>query len=238
VDEPHVDVAAQDVAATTAAPEVWRLRYPGGATDAESLAVAPNGTPYIVTKSLLGASTVYSAPRRADGGRVQQLRQISSVHFAFTGTPGPFAPAGEMAATGADISRDGSLLTVRTYTDAYVWRIRDGDVAAAVRTKPVRLALPEQPQGEGIAFAGSRLLVDSEQVGSAVYSVPIPAAVTRQPTSAATTPSARSPVDRAERGGGAFISRRLLFVAVIGLVGLTLLVVVSVGPGGRRGRRS
>ncbi|MDT4932142.1 MAG: hypothetical protein QOK11_34 [Pseudonocardiales bacterium] len=193
VDEPRVDPTRRDVAVPSSPAEVWRLRYPDGAVDAESLAVAPDGTPYVVTKSLLGSSTVFAAPRQARAGRIQQLRRLGSIQFALTSTPGPFSLAGHLMATGADVSRDGSLLTVRTYTDAYLWRLRGGDVAAGLRRAPVRVALPEQPQGEGIAIAGSRLLVDSERAGSAVYAVPIPATLRTSAPPAGAPPETRAP---------------------------------------------
>ena len=63
---------------------------------------------------------------------------------------------------------------VRTYTDAYLWRVAGDDVAAALRRAPFRFALPLEQQGEGIAFDGDRLLVDSEGLASPVYAVPLP----------------------------------------------------------------
>jgi DNA-binding beta-propeller fold protein YncE len=161
-------------------PEVWRLRYPDGPHDAESLAVAPGGTAVIVTKSVLGSSAVYAVPARPGG--VQTLRRIGEIRFAFTGTPGGPNIAGQLTATGAAFSRDGTLLAVRTYTDAYLWRVVDGDVAAALHAAPVRVALPPQPQGEGIAVDGSRLLVNSEGRRSAVYAVPLPHVAVRSPS--------------------------------------------------------
>ncbi len=173
VDEPRPGTAV-------GRPEVWRLRYPDGPHDAESLAVAPGGAAFIVTKSLLGSSAVYTVPARPGG--VQTLRKIGEIRFALTGTPGGPNVVGELAATGAAFSRDGTVLAVRTYTDAYLWRVAHGDVAAALRAAPVRVPLPAQPQGEGIAVAGSRLLIDSEGRGSAVYAVPRPAAAVTSPT--------------------------------------------------------
>ena len=188
VDEPHVDRTRSDVAARTSGPQLWRLRYPAGASDAESLAVSPTGAAYVITKSLSGSSTVYAVPARPDPTRVQVLREIGSVRFGFTATPGGPSVIGRLAATAADLSRDGRLLAVRTYTDAYLWRVHGDDVAAALRTAPVRIALPAEPQGEGIAFDGARLLVDSEHVGSAVYAVAVPAVL-----SAPTAPTGASP---------------------------------------------
>lgn len=175
VDEPHVDHAFAGAELDSGPAQVWRLRYPGRPVDAESLAVSPAGVPYVVSKSVLGASTVYSAPARPPAG-VGTLTTVGEIRFSLTGTPGPFGPLGQLAATGADLSRDGRLFTVRTYTDAYLWQVSGGDLAAALRERPGRLALPRQPQGEAICFDGGQLLVASEGVGTTVYSVPLPEA--------------------------------------------------------------
>jgi hypothetical protein len=79
-------------------------------------------------------------------------------------------------ATGAALSPDGTILVVRTYTDAFLWHVPGNDVARALRAEPVRIALPLQPQGEGIGFDGDQLVLDSEGRGSAVLAVPLPAA--------------------------------------------------------------
>jgi hypothetical protein len=82
--------------------------------------------------------------------------------------------AGELTATGATISADGSLLAVRTYSDAYVWRLTRGDVAAAVLGRAARIALPRQQQGEGICVRSGRLLLSSEGRHAPVLAVPVP----------------------------------------------------------------
>src|SRR5262249_48555955 len=116
VDEPRGDAAGQ--------PAVWRPAPPGGPHDAGALAVAPGGAAFIVTKSLLGSSAVYAVPARPGG--VQTLRKIAEIRFRLTGTPGGPNLVGQLTATGAAFSRDGKVLAVRTYTDAYVWRGGDG----------------------------------------------------------------------------------------------------------------
>jgi hypothetical protein len=194
VDEPTVEHARHDVKISTARPDVWRLRYPSGPADAESLAVSPQGVPYVVTKSLDGSSGVYAA---APTPGTHTLRSVGTIRFAFTGTPGPYAPIGQLTATGADLSRDGSWFVVRTYTDAYLWPVADDNLGAALRSPPTRIALPRQPQGEGICFAGAALLIDSETVGSTVYRLSVARLVsqpstpvhTRQPSTSAQPPT-------------------------------------------------
>jgi outer membrane protein assembly factor BamB len=194
VDEPVVDRHRSGLELTTAEPSVWRLRYPDGPVDAEALAVAPDGASYVVTKSFLGESAVYAVPTTADPTRVQTLRRVAAIRFSTTDTPGGPSVIGQLTATGAAISADGRVLAVRTYTDAYLWPVSRGDIAAALHGSPLRLALPEQRQGEGVAVRGSTLLVDSEGVGSTVYAVPTPALPIRSgapvSTAAANEPNA------------------------------------------------
>jgi hypothetical protein len=189
VGEPIVDRSRRDVAAVTASPSVWRLRYPDGPIDAEGLAVAPGGAAYVVTKSILGVSLVYAVPAAPDASHVQTLRAAGRIEFRATGTPGGPNVLGQLTATGAALSPDGRTLVVRTYTDAYLWTVTGGNVAAALVRPPVRIALPAQPQGEGIAFSGATVLIDSEGVDSTVYAVPTPAPSTPASTASPATPS-------------------------------------------------
>lgn len=193
VDEPVVDRARHDVVAPTGRPDVWRLRYPSGPVDAESLAVSPHGVPYLVTKALDGNSAVYAAPSSPDASRVRTLTRIATIRFTFTGTPGPYAPIGQLTATGAALSQDGTRFAVRTYTDAYLWQLHDGDLAAALHRRPLRIALPRQPQGEGICFAGAKLLIDSEGKDSVVYRVPVPVPAPAPRTSTSPPTASRQP---------------------------------------------
>jgi hypothetical protein len=115
------------------------------------------------------------------------------------------------------MSRDGSILVVRTYSDAYVWSGHGGDVAAALAGRPATIALPGQPQGEGVAVDGARLLLDSEGPGSDVLSVPLPlppAAGSSVPAHGSATPrpsgAARSHPRAADRVRAAVASAAVL----------------------------
>jgi hypothetical protein len=240
VDEPAVDRSASGSTRTTTTPQIWRLRYPSGPSNAESLAVAPGGAAYIVTKSVFGQSRVYAVPPKPDPNGVQTLKQIGGISFSITGSPDPFAPIGELTATGAALSRDGSLLVVRTYADAYLWRVANSNVAAALRTPTERIALPLQPQGEGVTFDGPSLLTDSEKAGSAVYSVPLPAALT-VPVAPRTTPAesrVRS-AGRSSSSGASAGSQRSAFggtAARAGFVAGAVLLMVALWAGLSRRR--
>jgi hypothetical protein len=76
------------------------------------------------------------------------------------------------------VAPDGTRLALRTYTDAYLWSMPDGDVAGALRSgRPERIPLPATAQGEGIAFAadGRSLLTSTEGLPAAVHIVPLSA---------------------------------------------------------------
>ena len=61
--------------------------------------------------------------------------------------------AGSILVTGGAVSADGRVVAVRTYTDVYLYPAPDGDIAAALTgATPVRVPMPNQPQGEAIAF--------------------------------------------------------------------------------------
>lgn len=203
--------------------QVWRLRYPDGSHDAESLAVTPQGTGYVVSKSVLGTSGVYRVPAEPSP-HVATMRRVATVRFRADGAPNRFGLAGDLLATGAAVSPDGRLLAIRTYGAAYVWRVGAGGVAAALHRAPVHVPLPSQPQGEGVTFAGHRLLVDSEGRGSAVYAVALPArlfARTAAPSGTASgspNPSKRAPHAPAKQGrsAGAIVVGVVILVLVIG----------------------
>jgi hypothetical protein len=166
---------------------VYRLTYPDGPHDAEALLLAPDGTPYLVTKEILGASGVYRpAAALVDGGTVG-MDKVAAVNMTFTGTiGGPVGQAGQLLVTGGAVARDGSAVALRTYTDAYVWALTGSDVPNALAAAPVRIPLPDSPQGEAISFTGDsrNLLVASEGLPSDVTVVPLVA----ETVAAATTP--------------------------------------------------
>ncbi len=177
---------------------LYRLTYPDGPHDAEALLLAPDGTPYLVTKEVLGASHVYRpAAPPVDGGTVA-LADVGTVTFTLTGTPGgPVGRAGQLLVTGGAVARDGSRIALRTYTDAYVWPLAGTDVPGALAGEPVRIALPEAPQGEALSFTadGSALLVAGEGVPGDVTLVPVPAATAPSSVSSPVPSSAPGAAD-------------------------------------------
>jgi hypothetical protein len=159
---------------------VYRLTYPDGPHDAEALLLAPDGTPFIVTKEVLGASGVYRPRSKLVAGGTVGLDKVSTVKVTLTGTPGgPVGRAGQLMITGGAVASNGSRVALRTYTDAYVWPLTASDVVSALSVRPIRIPLPPSPQGEAISFTadGTQLVVASEGLPSAVTVVPVPVPV-------------------------------------------------------------
>lgn len=193
VAEPRIAPSDRNRVVRTARAEEWRLRYPDGPVDAESLAVTPGGTAYLVTKSLFGASRVYRVPARPDRSRVQVLERVGSIVFRPNSLGTPIAQVEALTATSAALSSDGSILVVRTYPDAYLWRVTGNDVATALTHTPVRVRLPDERQGEGVTVDGDRLLLDTEGKGQPVLSVPLPPVPAAGPPRSASSPRAGAP---------------------------------------------
>lgn len=153
--------------------QLHRLTYPDGPHDAETLLIQRDGVPLIVTKEVLAANGIYrpvggtSLDGLASPGPTA-LERVGEVRLGPTDTPGgPVPVGGSTLVTGGAVSADGTVAAVRTYTDVYLYSDPDGDlVRAMTSTTPVRVALPNQPQGEAIAFTpDGDLLAGSESAG-------------------------------------------------------------------------
>jgi hypothetical protein len=197
-----------------------RLTYPDGAHDAEALLLAPDGTPYLVTKEVLGASAVYRPDAPLADGATLTMSKVAQLGFTLTGTPGgPVGRAGQLLVTGGAVSGDGQRLALRTYTDAYVWPLSGSDVVGALRAAPVRVALPDSPQGEAISFAanGRDLVVAGEGLPTVVTVVPAVGAVAPAPQAPPEDVAATAPLDAGGRTAA-------ITAAVVAVAGASLAV--------------
>jgi hypothetical protein len=149
---------------------LYRMTYPDGKHDAEAMLVGANGAPYFITKDV-GNAGVYSPVRQLKSPGPTPMKKVATIKLAATNTPGgPVPPAvGSRTVTGGAVSPDGKVVAVRTYTDAYVYGAADKDIVRALNTKPVRIPLPNEAQGEAIAFEPDGSLVSaSEKVGQPI----------------------------------------------------------------------
>jgi hypothetical protein len=150
---------------------LYRLTYPDGAHDTEALLLDRSGVPHLITKSTLGAAEVYRPAGELASPGPTALERVGSIQLTPTDTPGGPVPGmvGSVLVTGAASSADGSVVAVRTYTDAYLFAVPDGNLLAGLGSKPVRVPLPNEAQGEAIAVQPDGALVSaSEGIGSPI----------------------------------------------------------------------
>lgn len=198
-----------------------RLTYPDGQHDTEALIMDKAGTPYLITKDVLGEAGVYrpSGPLASPGPT--NLEKVGTVKFATTDTQGgPVGSIGSVLVTGGASTADGGVVALRTYTDAYVYAAPDGDVLAALQRTPVRIPLPGEKQGEAIAFdPDGTLLSGSEGVGQPLRAVRGAAALAAQSGAPAKgTTSTGTSASSGSAGDGAGLP-------VLPAAGITLAVV-------------
>ncbi|TVS99466.1 esterase-like activity of phytase family protein [Amycolatopsis bartoniae] len=152
---------------------LYRLTYPDGQHDGEALLLDRAGTPYLVTKTPFGDSGIYRPAAQLQSPGPTPLEKVGTLDFRTTDTPGgPVAGFGSVLVTGGATSADGTVVALRTYTDAYLYSAPDGDIAAALKREPVRVPLPNEKQGEALAFEpDGTLLSGGEGVGQPIKAV-------------------------------------------------------------------
>jgi len=229
-DSERATVALWRLAPEAKTPVLYRLSYPDGAHDAEALLLAPSGTPIIVTKTL-GAGGVYVPAGPLTAGRTTPLRRAGDVALPMTTTSNPFSLAGHLVITGGAVSPDGRFAVLRTYADAFEFDVTDGDVVAAVtKGRPRPIAMPDEPQGESVAYTpdGTALVTVSEGTDPVIRRYPLPGrpAVTSPPTTSAPPVTTARPQPRATSAGqrrdllspGAIATGAILVAGALALV--------------------
>lgn len=205
--------------------QLFRLTYPDGQHDAEALLLDRSGTPYVITKEPLGAALVYRPVGPLSVDAPVALEQVARVSLSSTDTPGgPLeGTLDSRLVTGAASMPDGSVVALRTYTDAYLFPVPDGDLAKALSGDPVRVPLPDEPQGEAIAFEpDGTLLSASEGAGTLVRSVAGAAALAAPPAPTTTVPAPDAP--RAEAS-----SSWQNWPLALGIAGVVLAMALVIG---------
>lgn len=144
VPEPAVDLAQAPGDRELAGVETLVFTYPHGkAHNAETLLVDPvRGDLCIVTKRKSGESDVYCAAAPLRSGELEHVAELDLGGLA----------------TGGAVSLDGSVVAVRTYLDARLWR-RDlaRPLADAFRDPACPIPVVLERQGEALAFTPDAL---------------------------------------------------------------------------------
>ncbi|MEW9534401.1 hypothetical protein [Microbispora sp. NPDC049125] len=179
------ELGNQEVPSTT-----YRLVYPDGPHDAETLLVDPNTSHlYVVTKSEKGGD-LYSAPLSLSAGRANPLTHVARLPYVISD--------GLLTAKGAMI--------LRGYGKMWVWDRIGGQVTWTVE-------IPRQRQGEGVALTadGGALLISTEDALTPVYRLDLPEELRAEPPWL----GAHVPVWAWGAGGGAAVVLLLAGLVVV-----------------------
>lgn len=214
---------------------LYRLTYPGGPRDAEALLLDHRGMPYVVTKSLSGVAEVYRPASAMRSPGPTPLQRVASVRLRATGTQGGPVSGfiGSTVVTGGSVSPSGTVVALRTYTEAYLYRAPNGDIPAALRHKPVHIALPNEVQGEAIAIEPDGTLLSASEgrrqpvraVRGAVALLPQPAPADKpgQPAGRGGRDAVARDADGSGKGQG--LDTGPAIVVAAGVTGLIMLAV-------------
>jgi hypothetical protein len=153
--------------------EKMTLQFPDGAHDCETLMATKNGELVFVSKLTFpfqvgDANGFYKTPAPFQNGKTQTLQKIGE--YAFAG-PTMFS----YLTTGGDLSPDESRFVVRTYTDAYEWKLpADNDWKnVAWSTPSAKWELPQTQQGEAICYSadGKKYYISSEKLPTPIWEI-------------------------------------------------------------------
>jgi hypothetical protein len=146
VPEPAVDPAVAPSAPQTLT-DVASLTftYPDAPHDAESLLVDPVSRKlFIVTKEFSGVSKVFRAPADLPSGSTTTLVQVATISLG--------SGLGALA-TAADVSPDGDVVGLRTYSKVLLFpRVAGSALEQAFSKAPCAGKIATEPQGEAFGF--------------------------------------------------------------------------------------
>jgi hypothetical protein len=154
------------------ATRVWKLRYPDGPANAETLLVHPKtGRLHLLTKTMTGEAVLHRLPAKHEPGTVQVMEKITQLHFPAAEKVGKAAPY-NMMTTGGCLSCDATRLVVSTYNTFYEWALPNGELTAEALAKmPIRLNPPLTRQMEAVCYEADthHLLFTSEVLPAPLY---------------------------------------------------------------------
>jgi hypothetical protein len=150
------EVSAADVERRLEIDDAWvfPVSYPGAATDAEALVVAPDASALWLIEKVDGDARIFelAAPFDERGAVLEEVGVMAS--------PGIGVPRGLMI-TGADLHTSGRQLVLRTYTGSWEYRFDEGQGPADLADiNPLTVTLGPLSEGQGEAIA-----YDDEGIG-------------------------------------------------------------------------
>ena len=240
-------IALHKIAPGASAAVTSRMVYTDGPKNAAAFLLDGDGKPVILA-NVTGqpGATLYKpskdlVPNTTDIPSLPTLAKVGQFTPEKTGTSNPTT---EGVVTGAAKSADGKKVAIRTLTDAYEWDVPDGDVVKAITTTKARITpLPDEPQGEAIAYtADGKFITAGFKPAGATEN---PKLISYTPFVPAATPEggdaagAEAPPATSDQSWLSKLSFEQLtrVVAAVGVVGLVLAIAGIVGIRRARKRR-
>jgi hypothetical protein len=150
--EPSVPNAPGTTEMTTAF-ERFRFSYEDGSHNAESLMVAPDGTLYVVTKLAPGSGGRVVASGPSSVYRLTAPLSATATARATLVATLPVPAEGELALSAAAAHPCGLGFLLRTYDRVYEFLTpAAASFEAAFQVTPTTVAMPDEPQSEGIDY--------------------------------------------------------------------------------------
>jgi hypothetical protein len=153
----------------TAPAEAFKLQYPAGAHDAETILVHPvTGELLLVTKAQPGRATVYRVPLPLNARQTVRMEKVADLDLARAGVKIDVV-------TDGTVSADARRVAIRTYSSALEYDVPPGAALASIwEQTPRYLRIDDPPQGEGISYRadGKALLTIGESSPTYLYEIP------------------------------------------------------------------
>ncbi|MCC6417735.1 MAG: hypothetical protein IT429_05750 [Gemmataceae bacterium] len=160
---------AKPASGRTPEAEAFKIQYPGGSRDAETLLVHPQtGEILVLTKEHLGRTTVYRAPQPLDPRGTNRLEKVADVEYGVHGGKA------DLLVDGA-VSADARRVVIRSYGSAFEYDVPAGASLASIWQQTPRVSkLDDGPQGESVAYRpdGSALITIGEGSPARMFAVP------------------------------------------------------------------
>jgi hypothetical protein len=239
-------IAIEKAPAGGGAASIYRFKYPNGSLNAQAMLLTKADLPIIFAQETGGKTGIYTAAAMPPAntpteGQEGALTRAGEFTPKKTNTPNPKGAVGEAIVTGAAKSADGKHVVVRTFSDAYEYNVGDdGDIVNAIlNTKPNVTPLPNEPQGEAIAYTadGAKFITLSVMPAGATET---PKLLTYARYIAPEETEEPAPTEAAAADEGGFLSKFTFseltrIIAAVGVVGLVLAIAGIIGI--RRARR-
>lgn len=175
IPEPSLPEAGKRLEATVASAWQIHFTYPGGPRDCESVAVDSKAGKILLISKRTKPPEVYELPLNPPKSNTP-LSAVLLGNTAVVSATLPFMPYGNQP-TGLDISADGQVAAVITYSEIFLFPRQPNETwASALSRRPTALQPHHLKQAEAVALAknGETVFAISEGKSSPIIRIPVP----------------------------------------------------------------